>query len=67
MNRRNKEEQPNFIPNDAIKQSNEGRHPKGADPTKRTRDSFNEDKMSRNVPSDESVRTTRPDDTVHPG
>ena len=67
MNTKSKEVSPNFIPNEAIKHSDEARHSNDAKPTKRTRDAFNEDKMSRDVPSDESVHTAQPDDTVRPG
>ncbi len=62
-----KEERINFIPDEAIEQSNEARNPKPGTLAKKNKDSFSEDKMSRDIPADESVRTSRPDDTVQPG
>lgn len=62
-------ERPGFIPNEALRISHEARNPVQAARTQKRNqeDSFGEDRMSQNEPSDETVRTTLPDDNVRPG
>ncbi len=59
---------PNFIPNEAIANSERAKNPppqKGRPP--QSKDPYNEDHVSKDQPSIEEVKKSPPDDTVKGG